>query len=104
MLKKDEDIRLLFQRSQRSYGKRMIVEIVGIARVNQFFSDSGDPSNYIWKPGLKNSGENDSGLAHSNALTTILYFFDPIMKNTIRNTILENKLRYGHPKKPSGLV
>ena len=24
--------------------------------------------------------------------------FDPIMKNTIRNTILENKLRYGHPK------
>ena len=30
--------------------------------------------------------------------------FDPIMKNTIRNTILENKLRYGHPKKPSGLV
>ena len=25
--------------------------------------------------------------------------FDPIMKNTIRNTILENKLRYGHPKK-----
>ena len=30
--------------------------------------------------------------------------FDPNMKNTIRNTILENKLRYGHPKKPSGLV
>ena len=30
--------------------------------------------------------------------------FDPIMKNTIRNTILENKLRYGHPKEPSGLV
>ena len=25
--------------------------------------------------------------------------FDPIMKNTIRNTIFENKLRYGHPKK-----
>ena len=30
--------------------------------------------------------------------------FDPIMKNTIRNTILENKLRYRHAKKPSGLV
>ena len=30
--------------------------------------------------------------------------FDPVMKNTIRNTILENKLRFGHPKKPSGLV
>ena len=30
--------------------------------------------------------------------------FDPIMKNTIRNTIFENKLRYGHPKKPSGCL
>ena len=29
--------------------------------------------------------------------------FDPIMKNTIRNTILENKLRYGHPKNHQGL-
>ena len=74
MLKKDEDIRLLFQRSQRSYGKRLIVEIVGIARVNQFFSDSGDPSNYIWKPGLKNSGENDSGLAHQMHLQQFFIF------------------------------
>ena len=29
--------------------------------------------------------------------------FDPIMKNTIKNTILENKFRYGHPKNHQGL-
>ena len=44
---------------------------------------------------LMNSNNNNN---NNNSL------FDPIMKNTIRNTILENKLRYGHPKKPSGLV
>ena len=39
--------------------------------LNQFFSDSGDPSNYIWKPGLKNSGENEGGLAHQMLLVQL---------------------------------
>ena len=40
--------------------------------LNQFFSDSGDPSNYIWKLGLKNSGENEGGLAHQMLLSSYL--------------------------------
>ena len=35
--------------------------------LNQFFSDSGDPSNYIWKLGLKNSGENEGRTSTPNA-------------------------------------
>ena len=31
--------------------------------LNQFFSDSGDPSDYV-EPGLKNRWENEGGLAH----------------------------------------
>ena len=31
--------------------------------LNQFFRDSGDPSDYM-EPGLKNSGENEGGLPH----------------------------------------
>ena len=45
--KKVKDICLFFcsQRSHRSYGNRLIVEIVGIARITELiFRDSGDPS------------------------------------------------------------
>ena len=35
-------------------------------------NQSGDPSNYIWKPGLKNSGENEGGLAHQMLLVQFL--------------------------------
>ena len=47
---------------------------------------------------IRNDNNNNNNNNNNNSL------FDPIMKNTIRNTISENKLRYGHPKNPSGLV
>ena len=43
---------------------------------------------YLGKIGYNNNNNNNN-----NSL------FDPIMKNTIRNTILENILRYRSPKK-----
>ena len=39
--------------------------------LNQFFSDSGDPSDFIWRLGLKNSGENEGGLAHQLLLVQL---------------------------------
>ena len=75
MLKKVKNIRLFFsQRSQRSYGNRLIVEIVGIARIAepifQRFWRSSDPSDYM-EPGLKNSGENEGGLTHQMLLVQL---------------------------------
>ena len=70
--KKSRTFAFFSQWSQQSYGNRLIVEILGIARIakpifQQFWWSQRTQWLYedydlMWKPGLKNSGENECGL------------------------------------------
>ena len=74
--------------------------------LNQFFSDSGDPSDYM-EPGLKNSVENEGGLAHQMLLVQLsipAINFSVILKETTHYTDLWLLLVYYIEKFPRHFI